>query len=98
MNAPWILCARIITGIGTGVFNAILPVWSAETSHKDHRGFFISFQFSINYLGLVTAYWLEYGISFVDGGLSSFRWRFPLAFQIVWVDLRSFDSTLLSYR
>lgn len=83
MNGPWILCARIITGMGTGVFNGILPVWSAETSHKDVRGFFVSFEFTLNYVGLITAYWLEYGVSFVGDGTGSFRWRFPLAFQIV---------------
>jgi len=82
-NTPWILCARIVTGMGTGIFNGVLPVWSAETSHKNHRGFFVSFEFTLNYVGLITAYWLEYGVSFVDGGNTSFRWRFPLAFQIV---------------
>ena len=69
--------------MGTGVFNGILPVWSAETSHKDVRGFFVSFEFTLNYVGLITAYWLEYGVSFVGDGTGSFRWRFPLAFQII---------------
>jgi len=67
------------------IFNGILPVWSAETSHKDTRGFFVSFEFTLNYVRLITAYWLEYGVSFVNGGLGGFRWRFPLAFQIMYV-------------
>ena len=82
-NVPWILCARIVTGMGTGIFNGILPVWSAETSHPDIRGALIAFEFSLNYIGIITAYWLEYGLGFVQGGTTSFRWRFPLAFQLV---------------
>lgn len=29
------------------------------------------------------AYWLEYGLSFIDGGYSPIRWRFPVGFQII---------------
>ncbi|KAI0727511.1 general substrate transporter [Fomitopsis betulina] len=29
-NVAWMLCARVINGIGTGYLNAIVPVWSAE--------------------------------------------------------------------
>jgi hypothetical protein len=27
------------------------------------------------------AYWLEFGLSFIDNGESAIRWRFPIAFQ-----------------
>lgn len=29
------------------------------------------------------AYWLEFGLSFIDNGNSPIRWRFPIAFQII---------------
>lgn len=29
------------------------------------------------------AYWLEFGLSFIDDGNSPIRWRFPIAFQII---------------
>jgi hypothetical protein len=29
------------------------------------------------------AYWLEFGLSFIDNGNSAIRWRFPIAFQII---------------
>lgn len=32
---------------------------------------------------MVVAYWLEYGLSYVDHGRSPVRWRFPVAFQIL---------------
>ncbi len=84
MNSPWILCARIFTGMGTGVFNGSSPYGQPRrVIHKDTRGFFVSFEFTLNYVGLITAYWLEYGVSFIGDGTGSFRWRSPLAFQIV---------------
>ncbi|KAF5865572.1 hypothetical protein ETB97_003416 [Aspergillus alliaceus] len=55
MNHQWIICARFINGIGTGVLNAIVPVWATETAEHTSR----------------------------DGGRSAFRWRFPIAFQII---------------
>ncbi|KAG0182620.1 hypothetical protein DFQ29_003173 [Apophysomyces sp. BC1021] len=79
-NVAWMMCARIITGIGTGHLNAIVPVWSAETSHHTSRGMFIAAEFTLNIFGVVVAYWLDYGMSFTEGGL---RWRFPIAFQMV---------------
>ncbi|CEG64794.1 hypothetical protein RMATCC62417_01707 [Rhizopus microsporus] len=80
MNVPWMICSRIITGIGTGHLNAIVPVWSAETSHHTSRGQMIAMEFTLNILGVVVAYWLAYGLAFTEG---SFRWRFPIAFQLI---------------
>ncbi|KAI7875110.1 general substrate transporter [Lichtheimia hyalospora FSU 10163] len=79
-NVAWMMASRIITGIGTGHLNAIVPVWSAETSHHTSRGMFIAMEFSLNIFGVVVAYWLDYGMSYTEGGI---RWRFPIAFQLV---------------
>ncbi|KAG2174391.1 hypothetical protein INT43_004414 [Umbelopsis isabellina] len=79
-NVAWMICARIITGIGTGHLNAIVPVWSAETSHHTSRGMFIAIEFTLNIFGVVVAYWLGYGMSYTEGGI---RWRFPLGFQLI---------------
>jgi hypothetical protein len=67
---------------GTGILNAIVPVWATETAEHTSRGQFIAIEFSLNILGVVIAYWLEYGCSFYGDGTSSFIWRFPIAFQI----------------
>ncbi|KAG0748442.1 hypothetical protein G6F23_001898 [Rhizopus arrhizus] len=79
-NVAWMICSRIITGVGTGHLNAIVPVWSAETSHHTSRGKMIAMEFTLNIFGVVVAYWLAYGLGFTEG---SFRWRFPIAFQLV---------------
>ncbi|GIZ41343.1 hypothetical protein CKM354_000464900 [Cercospora kikuchii] len=82
-NANWMICARAVNGIGTGILNAIVPVWATETAEHTSRGQFIAIEFTLNIFGVVVAYWLEYGLSFIDGGASQFRWRFPVAFQII---------------
>ncbi|KAI5460221.1 general substrate transporter [Mariannaea sp. PMI_226] len=82
-NHNWMICARAVNGIGTGILNAIVPVWATETAEHTSRGQFIAIEFTLNIFGVVVAYWLEFGLSFVDGGKSPIRWRFPIAFQII---------------
>jgi hypothetical protein len=49
----------LINGIGTGVLNAIVPVWATETAEHTSRGQFIAIEFTLNIFGVVLAYWLE---------------------------------------
>lgn len=77
------LPARFINGIGTGILNAIVPVWATETAEHTSRGQFIAIEFTLNIFGVVVAYWLSFGLSFIDNGESAIRWRFPIAFQII---------------
>lgn len=83
MNSNWMICARAVNGIGTGILNAIVPVWATETAEHTSRGQFIAIEFTLNIFGVVVAYWLEFGLSFIDNGNSAIRWRFPIAFQII---------------
>ncbi|EJD04843.1 general substrate transporter [Fomitiporia mediterranea MF3/22] len=82
-NTAWMCCARVINGIGTGYLNVIVPVWSAEVASHTTRGAVIAFEFTLNILGVVIAYWLEFGLSFVGDGRTQIRWRLPIAFQIL---------------
>ncbi|KXL47647.1 MAG: hypothetical protein FE78DRAFT_69174 [Acidomyces sp. 'richmondensis'] len=82
-DANWMFCARVFNGIGTGILNAITPVWATETASHTSRGAFVSIEFTLNIFGVVVAYWIEYGTSFYGDKTSSFIWRFPIAFQIV---------------
>lgn len=77
------ICARLVNGWGTGILNAIVPVYSTETSEYTTRGKYFSMEFTLNIFGVVVAYWLEYGLSRIEGGTTAFRWRFPIAFQII---------------
>ena len=51
MNHNWMICARAVNGIGTGILNAIIPVWATETSEHTSRGQFIAIEFTLNILG-----------------------------------------------
>lgn len=59
MNAEWMFCARVFNGIGTGILNAITPVWATETASHTSRGAFVAMEFTLNIFGVVVAYWLE---------------------------------------
>ncbi|KAE9363916.1 general substrate transporter [Stipitochalara longipes BDJ] len=82
-NHVWMIFARLINGFGTGILNAIVPVWATESVPHTGRGQFIAIEFTLNIFGVVVAYWLEFGLSFIDQGASPIRWRFPIAFQII---------------
>ncbi|KAJ5346580.1 hypothetical protein N7541_009062 [Penicillium brevicompactum] len=80
-NSNFMLCARVLTGIGTGALTGITPVLVSETSSAKHRGGFLGYVFIANYLGISVAYWISFGLAFVNNGYSDVRWRFLLAFQ-----------------
>ncbi|KAK9322972.1 general substrate transporter [Lipomyces orientalis] len=73
---------RIVSGIGIGVINSTVPILQAEVSPKATRGLFVGMYCTTLNFGIVTAYWLDYGLSFYD---SEFAWRFPTAFQLVFL-------------
>ncbi|KAM0209983.1 hypothetical protein ACHAQI_006095 [Fusarium lateritium] len=83
MNPSWMLGSRFVNGIGTGILNGIVPAWASELADHTSRGTFIAMEFTLNIFGVVVAYWLAYGVSFIDNGESQIRWRFPIAFQIL---------------
>ncbi|GAA5856833.1 hypothetical protein JCM8547_008865 [Rhodosporidiobolus lusitaniae] len=80
-SSDFMLIARVVTGFGTGALTAIVPVYCSEVSGASHRGAFLGYVFIANYLGISVAYWLSFGLGFIDEGLSPIRWRFLLAFQ-----------------
>lgn len=82
-NPSWMLGSRFVNGIGTGILNGIVPAWASELADHSSRGTFIAMEFTLNIFGVVVAYWLAYGVSFIDNGESEIRWRFPVAFQIL---------------
>jgi sugar porter (SP) family MFS transporter len=82
-SSDFILVARVITGLGTGALTGITPVLVSETSSAAHRGGYLGYVFIANYLGISVAYWLSFGLAFINNGYSDIRWRFLLAFQCV---------------
>jgi sugar porter (SP) family MFS transporter len=74
--------ARVISGCGIGIMQSTIPILQAEVSPKERRGLFAAIYCTILNVGIVTAYWLDFGLSYWDNG---FSWRFPTAFQIIFL-------------
>ncbi|KAI8299076.1 Sugar transporter STL1 [Colletotrichum sp. SAR11_240] len=77
-NLATLLAGRIITGIGNGMNSSTAPVYLSECAPANIRGALLTLQGTVTILGVVIAYWTDYGTSFYE---SSFQWRFPVAFQ-----------------
>lgn len=75
-----LITGRIVTGIGNGMNSSTAPVYLAECSPSSYRGALLTAQGTFTILGVVIAYWLNFGTSYSD---LSVQWRFPLAFQAV---------------
>lgn len=74
------IAGRIVTGLGMGGITSAVPVWQSETTPAHLRGRTIAMELSSLIVGIVLAYWTDYGCSSYTNG---FQWRFPIALQIV---------------
>jgi sugar porter (SP) family MFS transporter len=79
-----LIVGRIVTGIGNGMNSSTAPVYLTECAPASYRGALLTLQGTVTILGVVIAYWLDYGTSFSS---SSLQWRLPLAFQAVFAVL-----------
>ncbi|KAG8628089.1 hypothetical protein KVT40_003962 [Elsinoe batatas] len=74
------LVARYITGIGTGLETSTVPMYQSELCEASKRGRLVSSEPLFVGVGIVIAYFFDYGMSFVGGPIA---WRLPIAMQIV---------------
>ncbi|KAL4791318.1 general substrate transporter [Aspergillus venezuelensis] len=79
-----LIVGRIVTGIGNGMNSSTAPVYQSECAPARYRGALLTLQGTVTILGVVIAYWMDYGTSYTE---SSFQWKFPLAFQAVFAIL-----------
>ncbi|KAK4152585.1 general substrate transporter [Chaetomidium leptoderma] len=79
------IVGRIVAGLGNGLNTSTIPVWHAELMQADKRGKGLSIELAINIFGVMTAYWVDYGMSYVHD--SSVQFRFPLALQCLFAVL-----------
>ncbi|KAI1371868.1 putative MFS sugar transporter [Hypoxylon crocopeplum] len=74
--------ARVISGVGVGMATVIIPMYSAEMAPKHIRGQLGSmFQFFFT-LGVMTSYWVDYGVS-EHLGPTTQQWQIPIGLQLV---------------
>ncbi|KAL0579235.1 hypothetical protein V5O48_002797 [Marasmius crinis-equi] len=63
---------------GNGFNSSSIPVYQSETCGGKIRGMLVCLNSTLTIIGLVIAYWLDYGMSFVEGPA---QWRLPIGFQ-----------------
>lgn len=74
--------ARVVSGVGVGMATVMIPMFSAEMAPKQIRGQLGSmFQFFFT-LGVMTSYWVNYGVS-KHIAPSDRQWQVPIGLQLV---------------
>jgi MFS family permease len=82
-NFAWAITLRFLNGIATGAFDSVSLNWSAESADHWHRGRIVGLTMGCAAFGASQAYFLVYGIG--KDTRSEVVWRFPLAYQLVFV-------------
>ncbi|OKP13867.1 Sugar transporter STL1 [Penicillium subrubescens] len=67
-----LLVARFVTGIGTGIETTTVPVYQSELCEARKRGKYVSSEPLFVGVGIVIAYWFDYGMSLPE----SPRWLY----------------------
>lgn len=79
INPAMMIVGRALSGFSTGMVYPTAPVYLAELSPPENRGFLVGLKGLMNTLGFFTAGWVGYAGSFASGDA---QWRIPLATQI----------------
>lgn len=90
---------RIINGLGIGTLVTAIPMYQAEVSTPESRGFMVSMHGVMFAMGYSLQGWIGFGMYFISasGSNSSFPWRFPIAFQMAPALLLLLGSSWLPY-
>ncbi|TLD33099.1 hypothetical protein PspLS_00090 [Pyricularia sp. CBS 133598] len=75
---------RFFTGIGVGLFSGVGPLYNAEISAPETRGFTVSFYQFATIFGIFLSFWIGYGSNYIGGHdvtQSDMAWRLPSIIQ-----------------
>lgn len=75
-----LIIGRVITGLGTGIDSSTVPMYQSELCKREWRGRVVSWEIWFIGFGIVLAYWIDYGFSYLPGSVA---WRTPIAIQLV---------------
>ncbi|KAI9040288.1 uncharacterized protein KD926_008378 [Aspergillus affinis] len=79
-TVPHLVVGRLITGVGTGIKTSTVPMYQSELCDQRSRGRLVSAEVLFVDVGIVIAYWFDFGMSYVGGAIA---WRLPVAAQII---------------
>ncbi|KAK0288290.1 hypothetical protein LTR35_003764 [Friedmanniomyces endolithicus] len=99
VNVGMFIFARFFAGVGIGMLVTCIPMYQAEVSTPESRGFMVSMHGIMFAVGYGLSSWIGYGVYFISAGGSdsTFPWRFPLAFQAAPALLMLIGSPWLPY-
>ncbi|VUC23520.1 unnamed protein product [Clonostachys rosea] len=83
-NSSLLYAGRFFTGLGVGTFSGVGPLYNAELSAPELRGFLVSFYQFCTILGIMLSFWIGYGSNNIGGfgeGQSDLAWRLPSIIQ-----------------
>ncbi|KFX98671.1 hypothetical protein O988_04255 [Pseudogymnoascus sp. VKM F-3808] len=82
--SSYLYVGRFFTGLGVGTLSAVGPLYNAELSPPEMRGFLIALQQLSTTVGIMVAYWIAYGTNYIGGtgaGQPDMAWRIPMIIQ-----------------
>ncbi|OQE13538.1 hypothetical protein PENFLA_c046G10295 [Penicillium flavigenum] len=84
-HKPGLLYAgRLFTGLGVGTFSGVGPLYNAELSTPELRGFLVSFYQFATIFGIMLSFWIGYGSNNIGGigeTQTDMAWRLPSIIQ-----------------
>ncbi|KAK3684562.1 hypothetical protein LTR37_020165 [Vermiconidia calcicola] len=82
-----LITGRLITGFGTGIDSSTVPMYQSELCRREWRGRIVSWEIWFIGVGIVLAYWIDYGFSYID---SDVAWRTPIGIQLIFAIIVTF--------
>ncbi|KAJ5698573.1 hypothetical protein N7462_000578 [Penicillium macrosclerotiorum] len=79
-NVTALVAGRVINGLGNGCLAMMVPLYQSEISPPQIRGRIVSLQQCCINFGILIAFWIQYGTSFLAGEAS---WRLALGLQMI---------------
>lgn len=83
-DVPTMFVGRFLAGLAIGMLSMVVPLYISELAPPNIRGSLVALQQLGITVGIMIAFWLEYGTQYIGGtgpNQSQAAWRFPLALQ-----------------
>ncbi|KAH8680743.1 sugar transporter [Xylariales sp. PMI_506] len=99
-NLPMIFVGRAIAGVSIGMLSMVVPLYLSEMAPPNLRGALVSLQQLGITLGIMVAFWIDYGTAYIGGNgenQSPAAWRLPLALQCIPAVILGVGTLFLPY-
>ncbi|KXL41454.1 MAG: hypothetical protein FE78DRAFT_83592 [Acidomyces sp. 'richmondensis'] len=81
-----LIIGHIVSGIGVGNINSIVPVWQSECSPKNRGNNVVILGTFVATVKVSLASWINYGLGLIPG--KAISWRIPLAIPLVFTSIQ----------